>query len=413
MLRLRPSIAGLLLLTLIAGCASGAVSPTAFGSRPTPASTATIARPTQTSPSSTASPVPATSVALQVVADRLDQPVDVVSSDDGSADLLVVEQPGRILRLPGGAGPPVGFLDIRARVLSGGEQGLLGIALAPGYATNGRFFVDYTDLAGDSVVAQFMRRADGTADPASERVVLRVEQPAANHNGGAIRFGPDGMLYIALGDGGGGGSEHGHRRDTLLGKILRLDVDGTPPARAGYLVPPDNPFVGTAGVRPEIWLTGLRNPWRFSFDRATADLWIGDVGAGDREEVDVARAGVGGLDFGWDIMEGTLCQGGAGCDMTGLTLPVSEYDHNVGCVIAGGIVYRGAAIPSLGGRYLFGDYCSGMIWSIDAGAVEAGLRAPEPLIETGASVVSFGLDATGEVLVVDIAGSVSLLVPGD
>jgi glucose/arabinose dehydrogenase len=408
---MRPATAALVIATLLAGCTSAVVGTSPSGPRPT--STATTAPATPTLPTSIATVAPPAPVALAVVVDGLDQPVEVVAAGDGSADLLLVEQPGTIRRLPGGRGPAVGFLDIRDRVGSGGERGLLGIALHPGYVRNSRFFVDYTGLDGNTVVAQFKRRADGTADPGSEQVILRVEQPAANHNGGAIRFGPDGYLYVALGDGGGGGSEHGHRRDTLLGKILRLDVDGTLPAGAGYLVPPDNPFVGVAGVRPEIWLTGLRNPWRFSFDPATGDLWIGDVGAGEREEVDVARAGVGGLDFGWDIMEGTLCTGGDACDTTGLTLPVSEYDHNVGCVIAGGVVYRGAAMPSLGGRYLFGDYCSGLIWSIDAGGAEAGLQARERLIGTGMAIVSFGLDAGGEVLVVDHGGSVSRLVPND
>jgi glucose/arabinose dehydrogenase len=352
-------------------------------------------------------------MAVELVADGFDQPVDVVSTGDGSGDLLVVEQPGIIRRLPGGVGPAVAFLDIRGRVGSGGERGLLGIALHPGYIEDGRFFLDYTDVDGNTVVSRFTRRLDGGADPGSEQVILRVQQPAANHNGGAIRFGPDGYLYIALGDGGGNGSFHGQARDTLLGKILRLDVDTTPPSGAGYVVPPDNPFVGQAGVRPEIWLTGLRNPWRFSFDPADGDLWIGDVGAGDREEVDVARAGVGGLDFGWAIMEGTTCLGGGGdCDQTGLTLPVSEYDHNAGCVITGGVVYRGAAIPSLVGRYLFGDFCNGIIFSIDASPGVTGLQARQRVIGPGTQIVSFGLDAAGEVLIVDLGGTISRLVPG-
>jgi glucose/arabinose dehydrogenase len=362
---------------------------------------------------SSPSPRASAAAAAKLVADGFDQPVDVVSTGDGSQDLLVVEQPGVIRRLPGGAGPAVAFLDIHARVGSGGERGLLGIALHPRYAANGRFFLDYTDLDGNTVVSRFTRRSNATADPASEHVILRVKQPAENHNGGAIRFGPDGDLYVALGDGGGDGSFHGHARDTLLGKILRLNVDTTPPSGAGYVVPPGNPFVGVTGVRPEIWLTGLRNPWRFSFDPATGDLWIGDVGAGDREEVDVTRAGLGGLDFGWNIMEGTTCLGGGSdCDQTGLTLPVSEYDHNAGCVIAGGVVYRGAAIPSLQGRYLFGDFCNGTIFSIDAAADQDGLQARQPLIGPGGAIVSFGLDAAGEVLIVDLNGTISRLVPG-
>jgi glucose/arabinose dehydrogenase len=412
---MRPRTGALATLLLVVACASPAPVPTVSGPRSTPSATATDAAspaPPPTAPDVTASPLNPASVAVRLVADGFDLPVDVVSTGDGSGDLLVVEQAGVIRRLPGGNGPAVAFLDIRGRVRSGGERGLLGIALHPDYHDNGRFFVDYTDADGDTVVSRFTRTSGGTAEPGSEHVILRVQQPAANHNGGAIRFGPDGFLYIALGDGGGGGSFHGHARDTLLGKILRLDVDTTPPSGARYRVPSDNPFAGTAGVRPEIWLTGLRNPWRFSFDTANGDLWIGDVGAGDREEVDVARAGVGGLDFGWDVMEGTACLGGGdGCDRTGLTLPVSEYDHNAGCVISGGVVYRGAAIPTLVGRYLFADLCTGIIYSIDAGPGGPRLRAGQRLIRPGGQIVSFGLDEAGEVLIVDLGGTISRLVP--
>ncbi|MFI5255303.1 MAG: PQQ-dependent sugar dehydrogenase [Candidatus Limnocylindrales bacterium] len=409
---MRPPLALLIALLVAAGACAAPVpspSPSAPGSASGPTPTASAAPPT--GEPSTASPFPTSEVDLQVVVDGLDQPVDVVSTGDGSRDLLVVEQPGVIVRLPGGAGPPIGFLDIRERVAFGGEQGLLGIALDPGFPADGRFYVDYTDTDGNTVVSRFQRRANGTADPGSEHVILRQQQPAPNHNGGAIRFGPDGMLYIAFGDGGGSGSFHGHARDTLLGKILRIDVTGTPPSGATYRVPSDNPFVSVAGVRPEIWLTGLRNPWRFSFDPANGDLWIGDVGAGAREEVDVARAGVGGLDLGWDIMEGTLCLGGGACDQAGLTLPVSEYDHDIGCVIAGGVVYRGAALPDLVGRYLFGDYCSGHIWTIDASAAVTGIQERKHLIGTGGEIVSFGIDATGEVLIVDLRGTIWRLVP--
>ena len=407
---MRARVVLVVVATLVAGCTSTVSTPSPTS--PTETTTPTLAPGTTNPPSATASPFATTQVGLQVVADGLEQPDDVAWTGDPSGDLLVVEQPGRIVRLPAGSGPAVPFLDIRGRVLAGGERGLLGLALDPGYLTNGRFYVDYTDGDGNTVISRFQRSADGTADPNSEHVVLRQEQPGANHNGGGIRFGPDGMLYIALGDGGGGGSFHGHRRDTLLGKILRIDVHGTPPGGATYRVPPDNPFVGVAGDRPEIWLTGLRNPWRFSFDPATGDLWIGDVGAGAREEVDVARPGVSGLDYGWDIMEGTLCLGGGtGCDQTGLTLPVSEYPHGDNCVIAGGDVYHGSALPSLEGRYLFGDYCSGQIWTIDASPTVIGLQDRQRLIGTGGQVVSFGLDRNGEVLVVDLSGNIWRLVP--
>ncbi len=416
---LRPVRLALALVPLLAlaGCVTAGYPGGTATPVPSPAPSQTLLAPSQTllaqsqaSPTPTPSPSVGSRLALELVVDGLAAPLDVAAPDDGGADLLVAEQEGRIVRLPGGHTPAAVFLDIRDRVLAGGERGLLGLALHPGYAANGRFFVDYTDLDGNTVVAEYGRRADGEGDPTSERVVLFVEQPAANHNGGAIRFGRDRMLYVALGDGGGGGSANGHRRDTLLGKILRLDVDTPPPPGRGYVVPPDNPFVRVPGVRPEIWATGLRNPWRFSMDPATGDLWIGDVGAGDREEVDVARAGVGGLDFGWDLREGTLCTGVGACDEAGLTPPVAEYDHGRGCVVTGGIVYRGTDLPALAGRYLFGDYCSGAIWWIDARGDAAGLQVPELLLETGRAVVSFGVDVGGEVLVVDHRGALLRLV---
>ena len=211
---------------------------------------------------------PAQSLVLAPIVEGLDQPVAVASPDDGSGDLYVVEQAGRILRLPGGQGPPEVALDIRDRVGSGGERGLLGLAFHPMVADDGRLFVDYTDKDGDTIVAQY-RLADGRIRKSSERIVLKVAQPAANHNGGDLHFGPDGMLYISFGDGGGGNSANGQRRDTLLGKILRIDVNGPPDKGLGYAIPADNPFVGQAGVRPEIWTTGLRNPWRFSIEPGT------------------------------------------------------------------------------------------------------------------------------------------------
>ena len=289
-------------------------------------------------------------VDLEVVTSGLQQPVAVAMPDDGSGDLYVVEQAGRIVRLPGGAEPSVEAPRHPDRVGSGGERGLLGLAFSPSVADDGRLFVDYTDDNGDTVIAEFRRRDDGSIDPDSERVVLQVSQPAANHNGGDVHFGPDGMLYIAFGDGGGGNSRTARRMDTLLGKILRLDVLGEPDAGLAYAVPPDNPFVGQAGVRPEIWATGLRNPWRFSIEPGSGALWIGDVGAGSREEIDYAPQG--GLDFGWDRVEGTLCRDEAVCQDPDLVAPVAEYGHDEGCVVTGGLVYQGSAIDSLGGRYV-------------------------------------------------------------
>jgi glucose/arabinose dehydrogenase len=297
------------------------------------------------------------------------------------------------------------FLDVASRTSSGGERGLLGLAFSPSFTDDRRFFVNYTDPGGNTVVAEYRVSADdpGRADPASERVVLRIEQPYANHNGGGLAFGPDGLLWIGTGDGGSGGDPEGRaqRLDTLLGKFLRIDPD--PQDGAPYTVPADNPFVGRDGARAEIWASGLRNPWRFSFDRATGDLWIGDVGQGAWEEIDVLRTGTaGGANLGWNVMEGSHCfEPAEGCDTDGLVLPVAEYDHGQGCSVTGGVVYRGAAIPGLAGTYLFGDFCSGTIWGLDAAA---GRPAARVLAATGLAIASFGEDEAGELYVADLSG---------
>ena len=282
----------------------------------------------------------------------------------------MVEQAGRIRIVRDGDALGEPFLDIRDRIASGGERGLLGLAFHPDYPTDPRLFVDYTDLRGDTVIASFAvdPANPDRADPASESVILRIDQPFPNHNGGGIVFGPDGMLYIAMGDGGGGGDPQGNgqRLDTLLAKILRIDIEGGTASGTRYAVPPDNPFVGDDTAKPEIWLTGLRNPWRMRFDRTTGDLWIGDVGQNGWEEIDVARAGAKGLDYGWNLMEGFHCyQPPDGCDQTGLTLPISEYDHDGGCAVVGGVVVRDARQGRLDGGYLFGDACSDNLWLID------------------------------------------------
>jgi glucose/arabinose dehydrogenase len=234
---------------------------------------------------------------------------------------------------------------------------------------------------------------------------------AANHNGGAVMFGPDGYLYISTGDGGGGGDPRGNGQkvDTLLAKILRIDIDATG-AGQPYSIPSDNPFVDRAGARQEIWVTGLRNPWRISFDRATGDLWIGDVGQGSFEEIDVVRAGSGGgQNFGWNTTEGFHCYpSGDPCAPEGLTPPVTEYDHDLGCSVTGGFVYRGAAYPALAGGYLFADYCSGNLWVIDAAANE--VRDPRLVLESGRSISSFGEDINGEVYATDLGGQLVRLV---
>jgi len=343
---------------------------------------------------------------IEVVAGGLASPVDVADPGDGSGRRFVAEQAGRIriVDRTGVADRP--FLDISAEVRSGGEQGLLGLAFHPDFPADPRFFVDYTDRDGNTVISEFRVDAADTnvADPASERAILHIDQPFPNHNGGAVVFGPDGMLYIGMGDGGSGGDPYGNgqRTDTLLGKILRIDVGG-PSAGADrpYAVPADNPFVQVAGARPEIWLTGLRNPWRIRFDPATGDLWIGDVGQNAWEEIDVARAGIGGLDFGWNRMEGFHCyQPSEGCDQTGLTLPVAEYGHDQGCAVIGGVVVRGSGQPALDGRYVFSDSCSGNLWLIDPAG--EGRREPTIAGQWQGSISSITQAEDGTVLATDL-----------
>jgi glucose/arabinose dehydrogenase len=342
---------------------------------------------------------------LELVADGFDQPVQVVDPGDGSGRLFVVEQPGRIRIVDDGQVVPVPFLDISDLVGCCGERGLLSVAFHPDYATTGDVFVDYTDRNGDTVVARYQV---STTDPnrldaTSAESILTVDQPAANHNGGLLLFGPkDGDLYIGLGDGGGGNGQNGQDLSTLLGKILRIDVDG-PAGGPLYAVPPDNPFVDRPGARPEIWALGVRNPWRFSFDRVTGDLWIGDVGSATYEEVNFQPAtSAGGENYGWDAMEGTTCRVEGGCDE--FVAPVSGFDRDEGCVVTGGYVYRGSAMPDLHGDYLFADYCSGRVWGLIRDTSSAWRRLGP--VETGLRISSFGEDATGELYVVDIEGAI-------
>ncbi|HRQ10825.1 MAG TPA: PQQ-dependent sugar dehydrogenase, partial [Trueperaceae bacterium] len=292
------------------------------------------------------------------------------------------------------------FLDISDRTRSGGERGLLGLAFPPDYATSGHFYVYYTGTRGESTLSRFTVTPGNPdrADPTSEEILLTQEQPYSNHNGGQLAFGPDGYLYLGLGDGGSGGDPQGNGQNlgVLLGKLLRLDVSGD----KGYKVPPSNPFVATAGARSEIWAYGLRNPWRFSFDRETGDLYIADVGQNAYEEVDFQPAySKGGENYGWNIMEASHCYGASTCDQTGLTLPILEYPHGPqwGTSISGGYLYRGEAVPALVGRYVFADFTSGRVWS--AGP-EDGWEL-KPLFETGFNVSTFGEDAAGELYVAD------------
>jgi glucose/arabinose dehydrogenase len=313
--------------------------------------------------------------------------------------MFVLEQGGRIFVLQNGnVLLPDPFLDISSEVGSqGSEQGLLGIAFSPQYARDGFFYVNYTDRAGNTVISRFkVSQNPDLADPASEQNLLHVDQPFPNHNGGSVVFGPDGYLYLGLGDGGSAGDpqKNGQSLNTLLGKILRIDVSGA----GGYKIPRDNPFA-SAGGRPEIWAYGLRNPWRFSFDRLTGDLYIADVGQDTYEEIDFRPAGSpGGANFGWNFREGAHPFRGVPPDNAALIDPVFEYDHTQGCSVTGGYVYRGKDLPGLNGVYLFSDYCSGTIW----GLLQAGgAWKSAVLFDSGMHVTSFGEDQNGEIYLLD------------
>jgi glucose/arabinose dehydrogenase len=342
-------------------------------------------------------------VTLEPLADDFDQPVFATHAGDGSGRIFVLEKAGRIVVLAADGGDPQTFLDIGDRVgSSSSEQGLLGLAFDPAFADTGRLFVNYTDKDGNTVIARFVANAERTAaDPASEAVLLTAGQPAANHNGGMVAFGPDGYLYVGLGDGGAANDRFGHGQNlgTILGAVLRIDVSGD-----SAVVPADNPFTGQEGARPEIWAYGLRNPWRFSFDRLTGDLWIADVGQNQWEEINIQPAGSrGGENYGWPIMEATHCFDAGACDQSGLVLPVAEYGHDLGCSVTGGYVYRGAAQPTLQGVYFYGDYCTGRIWGLARDA--AGQWQDAELLDSDLQISSFGETEDGEVLVVDYAGT--------
>ena len=352
-------------------------------------------------------------VALQTVATGLNFPLDL-TAPDGDTRLFIVEKGGTIRIVKDGSLLPSPFLDISGQVSTGREQGLLGLAFHPEYAANGRFVVHYTDAAGDTQVSEFRVSGDpDVADPASRASILEVDQPFANHNGGQVLFGPDGYLYIMLGDGGAAGDPGGRGQSLgdLFGSILRVEpLDG-----GGYAVPPDNPFVSTGGARPEIWSYGLRNPWRVAFDPATGDLYIADVGEQRWEEVDVSASAAGagrGLNFGWSIMEGPECFRESSCDQAGLELPVLSYNRDAGCSITGGFVYRGAAIPALQGHYFYADFCEGWVRSFRLENGSAVDQLQWPTLSPGDNVPSFGRDATGELYVMSTAGVVFKIVPG-
>lgn len=351
-------------------------------------------------------------VALQQVASGLIFPL-YLTAPDGDSRLFIVEKGGTIRIVKEGSLLPAPFLDISAQVSTGGEQGLLGLAFHPQYAANGRFVVHYTDLAGDTRVSEFRVSPDpDVADAASEVSILAEDQPFPNHNGGQVLFGPDGYLYIMLGDGGSANDPDGRGQSLadLLGSILRVE----PLEGGGYAVPPDNPFVSTAGARLEIWSYGLRNPWRVAFDPATGDLYIADVGQQEWEEVNVSTSADGagrGRNFGWRIMEGPECVGIPACDQGTLELPVLSYNHSDGCSITGGLVYRGAAIPALQGHYFYSDFCSGWVRSFRLENGSAVDQFQWPTLAPGGNVPSFGRDASGELYVMSTGGVVFKIVP--
>jgi len=352
-------------------------------------------------------------VGLQEVVSGLSFPLYLTTPPGDMARLFVVEKTGGIRIVKDGVLLPDPFLDLSAQVSSGSEQGLLGLAFDPDYATTGRFVVHYTDVAGNTALARFQVSADpDRADPASGQVILTASQPYANHNGGQVTFGPDGFLYLGLGDGGSAGDPENRGQDLsdLLGSILRIDVRAGDP----YTLPLDNPFIAQPSARPEVWSYGLRNPWRFSFDRATGDLYIADVGQNQFEEIDVSLAGEGGgkgVNYGWRIMEGAHCFQQTGCDQTGLTLPLLEYNHSQGCSVTGGYVYRGSAIPAVQGHYFYADLCQRWVRSFRYAGGAATEETSWPTLSTGGTIVSFGEDAAGEMYILDAGGRVSKIVP--
>jgi glucose/arabinose dehydrogenase len=355
----------------------------------------------------TAPSVPLLTLTFTPIVSGLAEPTAIAHAGDGSGRLFVVEQGGQVRILRDGVLSPTPFLNLSGRILSGGERGLLGLAFPPGYADKGYFYVDYTRTGdGATVVSRFRGTADADlADLASEEVLLVVPQPFSNHNGGQLAFGPDGMLYVALGDGGSGGDPQGNGQnpDSLLGKLLRLDVEGgSTPGGPPYRIPPDNPFVGDSAARDEIWATGLRNPWRFSFDRLTGDLYIADVGQGRMEEIDFqAAASPGGANYGWNLFEGPACFIPAvGClPPARYEPPAAFYDHSLGCSVTGGYVYRGpSGNPGLQGLYIYGDFCSGRLWGLQrVGSVWEN----RVLTETPFSISTFGEDEAGRLYLAD------------
>ena len=421
-------LATLTVLVLLAACGAPDPTPGASASAtasasaraslgatasPVPSDPSRPTAPTSSVPGIAAEPPP---IDLEAVAAGLVEPISIAPAPGGW--LLVNERAGRVVAVDPSSGATELTLDIRDRVLGQSEQGLLGLALHPDGPDAPRAFVHYSDRDGDTVLSEF-RAADAETfprlDAGAEQVLLRVDQPFTNHNGGQLAFGPDGFLWFGLGDGGSGGDPEGNGQnaDTLLGSVLRLDVSEP----GGYRVPDDNPFVDGGGA-PEVFLYGLRNPWRFSFDRATDELWVADVGQNAYEEVNrLDPLTDAGANLGWPIMEARHCYAAAGCSSDGLVLPIAEYGRDRGCSVTGGYVYRGAMLPELTGWYLFSDYCSGIIFGVPSDAAapaDGSALAPWVLLDTDAQVASFGEGSDGELYLADLgSGTIYRVVPGD
>jgi glucose/arabinose dehydrogenase len=371
------------------------------------------------SPAPPPPPPPALSLKLDPVGSTLSSPVFMTAVPGDNTRLFVVEQGGRIQIFDlTTKSVKATFLDLGSTgsnlITSGGERGLLGMAFDPSYNANGRFYVYYTDTSGNIVIARYLTDQSNAdlADSNSALVLVTIPHPlAANHNGGMLAFGPDGCLYAGPGDGGGAGDpdHNGQNPNVRLGKLLRVD----PSTGGACTFGTTNPFSGGGGD-PLIWSVGLRNPWRFSFDRLTHDLYIADVGQDTREEIDISLAvngGGKGLNYGWNIMEGMLCFNAASCNQVGLTLPVLDYDHSQGCSIIGGYVYRGSAIPALSGTYFYGDLCSGFVRSLSYIGGQVTQQTDWPLLAPGGNITSFGEDAQGELYLMNLQGGLFRIVP--
>jgi uncharacterized protein (TIGR03437 family) len=353
-------------------------------------------------------PQTASRIRLERIATGITNCTDIQSARDGSGRLFLMRQAGTVAIWRNGQVLPSDFLDIRGRLTTGGERGLLGMAFPPGFAQKRYFYVNYTNLQGATVVSRFRLASDNAADNNSEQILLTVPQPFSNHNGGQLQFGPDGYLYIGLGDGGSANDpqNHGQNRRSLLGKMLRVDVESD---LTRYQVPADNPFAGNAEYAPEIWATGLRNPWRYAFDRETGDLFIADVGQNRFEEISYQpRSSRGGENYGWVTMEGRECFR-AGCNTAGLTLPVHVYPRSEGVSITGGYVYRGTSAPSLAGMYIYGDFASGRIWGLRR---QGDAWVNELLLSSGLAVSTFGEDEAGEMYVANHRNGEVLRIAG-